>query len=460
MKLPEEFQKRMQEILKNDYEDFLKSYKEKPIRGIRVNHIKISSKDFEHLFPYPISKIPYTQDGYYLESDVKMGNHPYHHAGLYYMQEPSAMIVANSVTIKENSVILDLCAAPGGKTGEIANLLHNTGTIMANEINPTRAKILLSNIERLGLPNVIISNQSPEQLSQIYPNTFDYVFVDTPCSGEGMFRKDVHAIEEWSMETVSACATRSKKILEYANKMLKQNGYLIYSTCTFSKEENEDVINDFITRHPYEICPVKNKIQAFTAPGIPISPTMIHCRRFYPYLAKGEGQFVAVLQKKEENEGKTNFKTTLSDIDKEGERIVRTFLNDSLTSWKYPLFMYNGHIITTSTTLPIPNHHIVSAGVYLGDIIKKRFIPSHQFFTTFGPLFKNKVSLSIHDPRLMAYLRGEEIYEENTYNGYGILEVEGYPLGGFKASNGHLKNHYPKGLRNREDYVIVKEKED
>ena len=448
-KLPKEFLEDMKEILKDEFEDFLKKYEEKPIRSFKINNIKTTNENFLEIFDKKIEKIPYAPNGYYLKDEMKVGFDPLHHSGSYYMQEPSAMTVTNSVTIPKDSIVLDVCSAPGGKSIGISNQLLGSGFLVSNEINPTRAKILLSNIERMGITNCMVTNFNVNQLKELYPNTFDYIFLDTPCSGEGMFRKDEQAIQEWSKENVDLCAKRSLELLETIESCLKKDGYLVYSTCTFAKEENEEVIEKFLKKHHYELIELPDNIQKVTKEGIKTTENTTLTRRFYPHTGNGEGQFIAVLKKKEETNEKENWKSAIQKLTNQQEKIVLSFLKETLTNIDFEIYKYKEQIILLpKTPIPFPSHHVLSLGVTLGTIEKNRIVPHHQFFSAYGKHFKNKLNLKQNDSRIQKYLEGQEIESEQINDGWGCLLIEESPVGGFKAKNQKLKNHYPKGLRN------------
>ena len=247
LNLPNAFLKRMQNILGRDYEKFLSSLNEREVKSIFVNNNKISVKNFKNVVNFSISPINYEKNGFYVDNE-KRGKHPLHHAGAFYIQEPSAMFTVNAYKFRGNEKVLDMCAAPGGKTIQIANRL-NGGVLVSNEINAARCKVLYSNVERMGLKNVIITNDLPKNLAKAYANTFDVCLVDAPCSGEGMFRRGEDVVSEWNENLPKMCSVRQLEILESANKCLKQHGTLIYSTCTYSYEENEGVITEFLKRH-------------------------------------------------------------------------------------------------------------------------------------------------------------------------------------------------------------------
>lgn len=448
MNLPEQFKKRMNTLLGDEYELYEKSLSDTPQRAFRVNTDKISIEDFEKINPFGGEKIPYVKNGYYFDYD-KIGNHPYHHAGLIYVQEPAAMAPAECIEINPDWHILDMCAAPGGKSVQLKNNLGENGVLVSNEIIPSRCKILTGNIERLGLKNVITTCLDTFKLAENFPETFDLIMVDAPCSGEGMFRKEEIAVSEWSYENVLKCAKRQKEILENAVSCLKKGGYIVYATCTFSLEENEMMINDFLNNHPeFEIIPVKSEVAKNSSDGIKFdgcsTENIKYARRFYPHKNRGEGQFMAVLHNTEEYTQNTFKKPLTCDkIDK----LITDFLNDTLIT-------YNCEAIKTKNGNPIfftPDFNIgkinpFSMGVAIGEIRKNYLMPHHQFFTSFGDVFKRKINLSSESKDLYRYLSGEEITAE-CENGWAVVTVDGYAIGGAKVVSGMAKNHYPKGLR-------------
>ena len=300
--LPEKFKERMKTLLKDEYDDFITAVNGEPVKGFRVNTDKISLEDFDKINIFGNEKIPYVKNGFYLDYD-KAGNHPYHHAGMIYIQEPGAMAPAECVEIEEDWKVLDMCASPGGKSTQIKNKLGEKGLLVSNEIIPSRCKILTGNIERLGLENCVTTCMDTSRLAKTFPETFDFIMVDAPCSGEGMFRKDDVAIEEWSEENVKMCADRQAEILENAVKCLKDGGYIVYATCTFSLEENEMTVCNFLENHPeFELLPVNEDVKNYTSDGFFYDgctcKNINFTRRFYPHKSKGEGQFMALLHNK------------------------------------------------------------------------------------------------------------------------------------------------------------------
>ena len=445
--LPQEFLNRMETLLGEEFDDFLKSYDLPPVKAFRVNTAKISVADFEKLNIFGNEKIPYTENGFYLLYD-KVGNHPYHHAGMMYVQEPAAMAPAECLDVEKGWCVLDMCAAPGGKTTQLKNKLGEDGVLLSNEIIPSRCKILTGNIERLGLHNTVTTCMDTEKLAKTFPKTFDLIMVDAPCSGEGMFRKDDTAIAEWSVKNVKMCAERQAKILENAAKLLKDGGYIIYATCTFSLEENEMTVDNFLQNHPeFEILPVKDEVKKVTADGILFdgckNKNITYSRRFYPHISKGEGQFMAVLHNKNPKTETVKHPPKQQNVDP----IVFEFLEDSLTEYnKENVKMYNGNPVFLTPDFEVKDGVAFCAGITVGEIRKNYILPHHQFFMGMGKYFKRKIQLSADSEEIQKYLHGEEIVTD-LQNGWAVVMVDGCPLGGAKIANGKAKNHYPKGLR-------------
>ncbi len=421
MDLPKRYLDEMKEIVPS-FPEFLRSYDEPPVKAFKVNTLKIDDDTLlnamgEHC------PVPFAAHAYYAD-ERKWGRHPFHHAGLMYFQEPSAMAAINAYDITAD-LALDMCAAPGGKAIWLA---EKVGRLVANEVNPSRAAVLKGNIERMGCTNVAVTNHFPtdfEPLGEI----FDLVLVDAPCSGEGMFRKDETAIGEWSEEHSKSCALRQIAILESADKVLKRGGMLIYSTCTFSKRENEDVVNDFLSRRDYSLVMPKSEAEAQT-----VFLTDKHMRRFYPHLAKGEGQFFAAMVK---NDGGINERKKA--IKFASNKAVDAFLDSTTGGMKY--CGVNDIFYVPALDFELPLSKIVSGGVRIGKI-EKAFKPDHCFFSAFG---KKMFCFEPSEMQLLKFLHGEEL--EGEHIGYGAVTVLSAPLGGFKGVDGRYKNLYPKGLR-------------
>ena len=446
--LPEAFEKRMKILLGNDFDKYISSLQDEPVKAFRVNTDKISIEDFEKINIFGSERIPYVKNGYYLNFE-KAGNHPYHHAGMIYIQEPGAMAPAECVDIEPDWVCLDMCAAPGGKSTQIKNKLGRNGILVSNEIISSRCKILTGNIERLGLRNCVTTCMDTKKLSKYFTDTFDFIMCDAPCSGEGMFRKEQIAIDEWSEENVIMCAQRQKEILENAVPLLKNGGYIVYATCTFSLEENEMVIDTFLSEHPdFELAEVKKEVIENTADGIFFDGCKTEninlTRRFYPHISKGEGQFMAVLHNKNE---RYDIKGYQSQKKVKIDKTITDFLDDVLTGYdKENVTIYNGNPVYFSPELEIQKGAAFCCGVTIGEIKKNYIQPHHQFFMAMGKDFRRKIELSADDERTKKYLHGEEI-ETDCPNGWAVVMIDGCTVGGAKVSGGRAKNHYPKGLR-------------
>ena len=448
--LPLEYSDRMQKLLGSDFENYLIELSKSPVRAFRVNTDKISIDDFDKINIFSSQRLPYVSNGYYLEYD-KIGNHPYHHAGMIYVQEPAAMAPAECVDIEPDWIILDMCAAPGGKSTQLKNKLGENGVLVSNEIIPSRCKILTGNIERLGLRNCVTTCMDTSRLANVFPNRFNLVMCDAPCSGEGMFRKEEIAIDEWSIENVTKCAERQIEILENAAKLVADGGYIVYATCTFSLEENEMTVDRFLKSHPeFELVPANENVIKNTVEGIKFDgcecENIHYARRFYPHTGKGEGQFMAVLHSKL---NPFSFPKNHSHSKNKIDNVVKSFLDETLTCYdESNVLMYNGNPVYFTPDFEVPKGTAFCCGVTIGEIKKNYILPHHQFFMSMGNFFKRKINLSVDSEEIRKYLHGEE-FETDSSNGWAVVMVDGCTLGGVKVVNGRAKNHYPKGLRTK-----------
>ncbi len=429
--LPQEFLSRMKVILKDEFNDFCHALSQKKQSAIYVNN-KIELEKFKSIVDFKISQIPYEQRGFYVEE--KLGKHPLHHAGAFYVQEPSAMFTVNACNLNGDEKVLDMCAAPGGKTIQLANKVPN-GMVVSNEINNERCGILFSNVERMGLKNVIVSNDSPKNVAKAYANSFDVVLLDAPCSGEGMFRRGEQVIKEWNKNLPQMCAERQLDILNNADLALKQNGFLIYSTCTYSIEENEGVVKQFLKNHNYKLVEIKA--------DLPKGIDMIEAVRLYPHRVKGEGQFVALLQKLDENDNSPNTILRLKSCS-----LAAQFVKENANMIADDCFEFGEYAyLVKDKTMVKRGVNYYSIGVRVGSNKQKRFEPAHNLFTAFGRDFKMKLDYSFDCTNIKKYIKGETL-EVELKDGYGTILASGCALGGFKIAAGKFKNHYPKGLRN------------
>ncbi len=458
----------MKALLGDEYADFERTFDEPAVRALRVNTLKMSVESFLSLCPFPMTPVPFCPQGFYFDFDG-IGHHPLWHSGAVYVQEPAAMAALESCEITPGMKILDLCASPGGKTSQAAARLGGDGFIVSNEIVPDRCRVLLQNTERLGIKNAVVTNADTAILGSSLRD-FDLVIVDAPCSGEGMMRKNQNAVDEWSVENVLMCAARQKEILGNAAKTVASGGKLLYSTCTFSPEENELQIDDFLKEHPdFRLIPVSERVRAVTRNGVRLeginAENIEFCRRFYPHVSPGEGQFMALLERV--TGGESDLVESKPQKDKKSRRrqdntpkkggnksdntaLVRDFLRSVLE--KDPL---DGENFTLEEKadgfylvprISLPDSAVFSAGVKVGTVEKGRVIPHHRFFMAFGADFKIKVDLPSSDPRIAAFLHGDVI-PADAPAGIATVLYEGAPLGGGKISGGVLKNYYPKGLR-------------
>ena len=447
--LPEKFKIRMMEMLGEDYDSFERALGEDNVRAIRVNETKISVEDFLKVTELALSPIPYANEGFIPEDCEGIGRRAEHHAGMFYVQDPGAMATVKAVEIQPGWSVLDACAAPGGKASQLATAVGREGFIWANEFVPKRAKIIVSNFERLGIGNAMITSLDTARIGEMVENFFDLVLCDAPCSGEGMFRKYDEALSEWSEENVALCAERQKTILGNLAGTVRPGGYLVYSTCTYSREENEGVVSHFLQSHPdFSLHPVAHALIPHTADGL---DTMTMARRFYPHIAPGEGQFIAVL-KKEENSAKMStilYKENVKPLSKEESAVLKKFICDNISGEIEGRFIKCAEqIVLVNHKIPLPAFGVFMPGVMLGEVKKGNFFPHHQFFSVYGNRFKLQQRLTKDDPRTEKYLRGEEIDTVSKDSGWCAVLYEGVALGGGKMSNCKIKNHYPKGLRN------------
>lgn len=416
--LPEKFLSRMRVQLGGDYDKYISSYGSHAQKGL---HLRRGAPAAD----IPVTPI-YALDNCYHTDQLNLGKHIYHAAGLYYMQEPSAMLPALSCDIPKDARILDMCAAPGGKTSQLA-LRASSGLVVANEYDRARAAVLRENVVRMGYDNVAVVNMFPDHIAHSLPGYFDVVMVDAPCSGEGMFRKNPAAADEWSVEHVLACARRQKEIVKSAAACLRTGGTLIYSTCTFAPEEDEEVA-EYITSLGFAPVPVNPDIAALgKAAGSGV--------KFYPHIF-GEGQFVAVFSKTAASV-RPNLKIKAV---QPGALALRR-LSEIMDISGLTVRAQGDILYSALAELPPPFDFAARLGQVERD---GRITPAHSLFRAYGARVHNSVEVSEADAQ--KYLRGEEL-SLSANNGWGCIKYAGYPLGGYKASAGKLKNHYPKALR-------------
>ena len=438
MELPAAFEKRMQDMLGAEYTAFRASYNEPHKRGIRLNTVKCTKEQLEHALPFTLVQTPFSLLSFYVPTDTKMAALPLYHAGAFYSQEPSASSAVTLLAPEPGDKVLDLCAAPGGKSTQIAALTGDTGLLWSNEVVRNRAAILSSNLERMGVRNTVVSSVYPEMLAEKLGGDFDKVLVDAPCSGEGMFRRDPVAVQEWSPEHVETCAVRQLAILSSAAQCVREGGILVYSTCTFSTEENEGVVQKFLESHPEFVLEKPNVTFGRPAYGV-------DAVRIFP-MDGGEGHFAARFRRVapcEERFAPFSFKP-----DRETQAHAEELYTSLFTDAPGRFQRVRDRVILLPNELPdIAGLSVLRAGVEFGEAKKNRIEPAHGIFmASRAENCRSVLHLTSNDPALFAFLRGEEIPAEGL-SGYTAVAADGIVTGFGKASNGVLKNRYPKGLR-------------
>ncbi len=441
--LSQDFLNEMKELLsENDYSEYINTLDNNYYRGIRINTLKCSVDIAKGNLDFPLSETPFCSEGFYIPFDVEgLGNLPLHRAGGFYAQEPSAMSAVTILDVHKGDRVLDLCAAPGGKSTQIAADLDGSGLLWSNEIVKSRANILLSNIERMGITNAVVSSCHPDKLCRALGGFFDKILVDAPCSGEGMFRRDENARDEWTAEHSHSCADRQLAVLDSASGALKDGGTLVYSTCTFSKYENEDVIERFLDTHrDFELVDCGVSFGRRTLDGKAV--------RIYP-MDGGEGHFAAKLKKSGELTPNSNnfYPIKTPEIEAAFKLYDELFLSRCFGE----RFELVGDKLLLLPNAEIPALHglsVIRAGVLFGEVKKNRIEPCHALFMAAKKSqLRSFVDLQSGDKRLEAFFRGEEIGIDSGLSGFTAVLADGLTVGFGKAVDGVLKNKYPKGLR-------------
>ena len=427
--LPEAFLERMKTQLGEEYEAFLQSLERPRAVALRFNPLKGEAPGL----PFVGENVPWEPEGFYYDPDSRPGLHVYHEAGVYYLQEASAMAPVALLDPQPGEKVCDLCAAPGGKTTQIAGRMQGQGFLLCNEINPKRSKILSRNIERMAVPNALVTNEHPENLAKRYHGFFDRVLVDAPCSGEGMFRKEEAAVTDWSQETVEMCARRQAEILHSAARLVHPGGRLVYSTCTFAPEEDEMAVAAFLEAHP-EFTPERIDAPWFV-------PVENGGHRMWPHKLLGEGHFAAVLRKAEGEEAAI-FIPAGEKLPKEWVSFAKE-LDIRLPEGKAVLFGQN--LFWAPEDMPdIRGLKVLRPGLELGEVKKGRFEPAHALALWLKDC-TNTQSFPADSEEMKAYLHGDVVYSEKK--GWCLVQADGYAIGWAKGDGRVLKNHYPKGLR-------------
>ena len=427
--LPQEFLNRIQKQLGEEYPAFLETLERPRAVALRFNPLKGEKPEL----PFVKEPVPWEPMGYYYDPDARPGLHPYHEAGVYYLQEASAMSAVALLDPQPGERVCDLCAAPGGKTTQIAGRMMGEGFLLCNEINPKRARILGQNIERMGVANALVTNEHPQRLAEKYAGFFDRVLIDAPCSGEGMFRKEESAVTDWSRETVEMCARRQAEILHSGAKLLKSGGRLVYSTCTFAPEENELAIEKFLDAHPEFVR------EPVDAPWF--TPAGEGAFRLWPHKLLGEGHFAAVLRKTGEEE------SCVKPMD--GQKLPKEW-NDFAKCLKIQLpagkaLLFGSSLYWIPEEMPdIHRIKVVRPGLELGELKKNRFEPAHALALWLKKC-ENIQNFPAQSEEIRKFMAGEVILGQ--VRGWCLITADGYSIGWGKGDGNTIKNHYPKGLR-------------
>lgn len=489
-RLPEEFEKRMEQMLGEEYDAFRRSYEENRRPGLRINTLRERAQMLESAPVFDMQPIPWAPHGFYYDPLTRPGKHPLHEAGAYYIQEPSAMAVAALSGVRPGMRVLDLCAAPGGKSTQLASMLGGEGVLYSNEIHPARAKILSQNIERMGISNAVVLNEDPEKLAERFPLYFDTVVVDAPCSGEGMFRKEEEAIPNWSPENVELCARRQSGILDCAAEMTAPGGTLVYSTCTFAPQENEENAVKFVIRHPdFQILDLPSVLgpdfmeSTGLASGRPeyasgeeipgqISDSLGGTIRLWPHRLEGEGHYLAVFRK--EGSGPRRRAAGGKPVrDREVVRLFKEFCTETLSQSGIrkletekedgsgaSLMLFGKELYRIPEDVRLDGLKVLRPGLHLGTLKKNRFEPSHALAVSleegdvkcFAELSNVSEDVLGDVDAARAYLRGESLRTQDCAQirgekGWCLVTDCGFSCGWGKLSGDQIKNHYPKGLR-------------
>lgn len=467
--LPQSFLDSMKEILGEDYEAFLAGFDGQRQYGLRVNTLKMNLEEFERIAPFHLKKVPWISNGYFYEAEDAPAKHPFYSAGLYYLQEPSAMTPASRLKVQPGERVLDLCAAPGGKATELGAALQGEGLLVANDINTARARALLRNLELFGISNSFVTNEPPHVLAERFPEFFHKIMVDAPCSGEGMFRKNPAVVDSWQEKGPEYFSKLQREIIVQAADMLLPGGTMFYSTCTFSPLENEKTITHLLKERPdMEVIPMEDYegfAEGLTSyRGEVFDESCKLCRRIWPHKMSGEGHFMALLHKKNGTQQQVQQTVSQSSIwwekckglNKEQKAAAEDFFSHVNIAYDEKRIDVRGDNLYY---LPAPKYdgrglHFLRNGLFMGEFKKKRFEPSQPFaLALHAQDFDQVLDFPADDERLSRYLRGETldvsdlIAGEKKRKGWQLVMVAGHPLGFGKLVNNNLKNKYPAGWR-------------
>lgn len=451
MELPIEFEKKMRNLLKEDFTEYEKHLDDPAYYGIRVNTLKISVEEFLKICPFHVTKVPWTENGFYVDREEKPSKHPFYHAGLYYIQEPSAMTPAAYLPVCPGDRVLDLCAAPGGKSTELGARLKGQGVLVSNDVSISRTKALIRNIEMFGIRNSVVLCTEAKFMVPSFTGYFDKILVDAPCSGEGMFRKGNNEVKNWQQKGSEPYAKLQREIVEDAVKLLKPGGMMLYSTCTFSPEENEQVI-EYLLENYSDLSIVPMKMCEGFDQGHPEwtltgREDIKHCIRLWPHKIKGEGHFLALLQKAPGEEPVFSYeKIRRPKLTPETKEF---FENCNMKiDWNH-VREHQGKLFYLEEDLPeISGVRILRKGLFLGEMKKGRFEPSQSFATALFPEeFKKYVSFDVNDERTIRYLKCETLDIDTNQEGIHLIGTNQFPLGWGKIKKGRMKNKYASSWR-------------
>lgn len=467
--LPQSFLDSMKEILGEDYEAFLAGFDGQRQYGLRVNTLKMNLEEFERIAPFHLKKVPWISNGYFYEAEDVPAKHPFYSAGLYYLQEPSAMTPASRLKVQPGERVLDLCAAPGGKATELGAALQGEGLLVANDINTARARALLRNLELFGISNSFVTNEPPHVLAERFPEFFHKIMVDAPCSGEGMFRKNPAVVDSWQEKGPEYFSKLQREIIVQAADMLLPGGMMFYSTCTFSPLENEKTITHLLKeRSDMEVIPMEDYegfAEGLTSyRGEIFDESCKLCRRIWPHKMSGEGHFMALLHKKNGVQQQVQQTVSQSSIwwekckglNKEQKAAAEDFFSHVNIAYDEKRIDVRGDNLYY---LPAPKYdgrglHFLRNGLFMGEFKKKRFEPSQPFaLALHAQDFDQVLDFPADDERLSRYLRGETLdvsdllAGEKKRKGWQLVMAAGHPLGFGKLVNNNLKNKYPAGWR-------------
>ncbi len=446
MNLPQEYVEKMKKLLGSDFDKYIASFGEPRLYGLRANSLKISAEALKESLEWKLENIPWCKEGFYYDGEnIRPAKHPYYAAGLYYIQEPSAMSTGAMLPVEPGDRVIVLCSAPGGKRTLIAAKLKGKGVLVSNDISASRCKALLKNIEVSGVSNAIITNEDPKKLAKKFKGYFNKIIVDAPCSGEGMFRKDEASVKSWETHKTEFCCGLQRDILKAAAEMLSSDGYIAYSTCTFAPEEDEGMIQEFLNANEdFEIVEY-DKTGGFID-GKPEwvengSAQLKKCGRLMPYIVKGEGHFLCLLHKKGEAERADVQRDTpannklLSDY----FEFMKNYMNIEI---KENLVLHKSSLFCVPECLDLKGLRVMRSGLYLGDLKTKRFEPSQAFAMTLKKEdAKLTVDFALNDENLARYMRGES-FNVDCKDGWALVCVNSYPIGWGKVQRGRLKNKY------------------